>query len=292
MKHRLLIVTDHLTHSISNSLYELAPALQLAGADSEVWVCSRGSAGNEAFFEGQPADSVIASPVNGQFSFRTDGSSITSTSQLLSLEGLYAILVRMPQPLNPTFLLSLTKIVPSHKIINDPAGTIETVSSDFLMNVSQLCPCPRMCFSLHEAIALSHQYEIVLKPLYSYAGKGIVRLSTRYYWVGDIRHDIERVYELLPDIHFPMLAMRYLSNVSFGDKRTIVVNQQIMGSALRMPPADSWICNVAQGGHAVISEIDEAELLMEQELTPLLYDKGVIMYGFDTLVDDNGLRVL
>lgn len=292
MKHRLLIVTDHLTHSISNSLYELAPALQHAGPDCEVWVCSRGSKDNEAFFAGEHVDAVVASPVNDQFSFQNDGSSITRTSVKLSLQGLYAILVRMPQPLNPAFLLSLAKIVPAQKIVNDPAGTIETSSKAFLMNVAHLCPSPQMCYSLQQAIDLSHQYEIVLKPLYSYAGKGIVRLSTRFYWVGDKRYDIERVYELLPDIYFPMLSMRYLSNVSFGDKRTIVVNKQIMGSALRMPPADSWICNVAQGGHAVISEIDEAELLMEQELTPLLYNKGVIMYGFDTLVDDNGLRVL
>ena len=89
-----------------------------------------------------------------------------------------------------------------------------------------------------------------------------------------------------------MLAMDYLPNVSQGDKRTIVVNKKIIGSALRMPPPESWICNIAQGGHALISAADENELRIEQEITPLLYDKGVIMYGFDTLVNDEGKRVL
>ncbi len=41
-----------------------------------------------------------------------------------------------------------------------------------------------------------------------------------------------------------------------------------------------------------MSEADDHELLIEKELTPLLYEKGVIMYGFDTLVDDDGTRVL
>lgn len=91
---------------------------------------------------------------------------------------------------------------------------------------------------------------------------------------------------------FPMLSMRYLPNVSFGDKRIIVVNRQILGAALRLPPPDSWICNVAQGGYAVLSEVDETELRIEQELTPLLFEKGIVMYGFDTLLDDNGVRVL
>ena len=89
-----------------------------------------------------------------------------------------------------------------------------------------------------------------------------------------------------------MLAMKYLRNVSLGDKRTIVINQQVLGSAIRMPAADSWICNVANGGHAIHSQPDEDELKIERELTPLLFKKGIIMYGFDTLVDDDGHRVL
>jgi glutathione synthase len=86
--------------------------------------------------------------------------------------------------------------------------------------------------------------------------------------------------------------MKYLPNVSFGDKRTVVVNKKILGSALRMPPENSWICNVAQGGHAVMSSPDSDELAIEQELTPLLYEKGIVMYGYDTLLNDNGRRVL
>jgi glutathione synthase len=77
-----------------------------------------------------------------------------------------------------------------------------------------------------------------------------------------------------------------------GDKRTIVANYQVLGSALRMPAPGSWMCNVAQGGHGVPAEMDEDEKIIERTLTPLLHQKGVIMYGFDTLVGDDGRRVL
>jgi glutathione synthase len=292
MKHRLLVVTDHSTHSSANSLYEIAAALENDSRGYDVWVCSKGLAENQFFFAGKPKRTVLASEVRGNFSFDPDGSYIKETAQELPLSMIDSILVRMPQPLDRNFLLSLVNIVPRKKIINDPEGTIETSSKEFLMKLSHLCPSLKMCYSLEEAIELSHIHEIVLKPLYSYGGRGIVRLSTRYYWVGTQRFAIEEIYNLLPDEYFPMLAMRYLPNVSHGDKRTIIVNRQIMGSALRLPPANSWICNVAQGGHAVISEPDEAELKIEKELTPLLFQKGVVMYGFDTLVDDNGIRVL
>lgn len=292
MKHRLLVVTDHSTHSAANSLYELAVALQNDERGNDVWVCSKGLIENESFFSGKPNRTVLASEVRGNFSFHPDGTYIKETANELSLSMVDSILIRMPQPLDRNFLLSLENVAPRKNIINDPEGTIETSSKEFLMRISHLCPSPRMCYSLEEAIGLSQSHEIVLKPLYSYGGRGIVRLSTEFYWVGTLRFAIEEIYNLLPDEHFPMLAMRYLKNVSQGDKRTIIVNRQIMGSALRLPPADSWICNVAQGGHAIISEPDEAELKIERELTPLLYDKGIIMYGFDTLVDDNGIRVL
>ena len=292
MRHNLLVVTDHTTHSATNSLYELAIAMRHDIRHPNVWVCSKGLPENTGFFDGQHSSSVFASVVKEDFSFHPDGTYIKETAQELHLSQISAILVRMPQPLNPEFLLSLQSIVPARHIINDPAGTIETSSKEFLLKVAHLCPTTQMCYNLQDAIALSHDYEIVLKPLYSYGGQGIVRLSPRYFWIGDIRFDAEDIYRLLPQDHFPMLAMRYLENVSFGDKRTIVVNRQIVGSALRMPPPDSWICNVAQGGHAVLSHVDEAEKIIERELTPLLFQKGIVIYGFDTLMDDNGIRVL
>jgi glutathione synthase len=149
-----------------------------------------------------------------------------------------------------------------------------------------------LCYHADDAINLSREFEIVLKPMYSYGGRDIARLSTEYFWMGMDRYPAEMIYSILPPSMYPMLAMRYLPNVTMGDKRTIVVNNQILGSALRVPPPNSWICNIAQGGHAVFSFADEQELMIEAELTPLLYSHGIVMYGFDTLVDDHGLRVL
>ena len=89
-----------------------------------------------------------------------------------------------------------------------------------------------------------------------------------------------------------MLAMQFLKNVVLGDKRTIVANKKILGSAIRMPAEGQWICNIAQGGHALPAIPDEDELKMEAVLTPLLREKGIVLYGFDTLVNDEGRRVL
>ena len=292
MKYNMLVVTDHTTHSAANSLYELVNALHGDERNKKVWVCSRGVAENQDFFNCVPGAPIYGAVAGADFSFERMGDILKSSSTLISRDQIDVILVRMPQPLDKAFLLSLESIVPAEKIINSPKGTIETSSKEFLMQVAHLSPSPRMCYSLEEAIELSLENEIVLKPLYSYGGRGILRLSKHFFWTNVARFKADEIHSLLPSDYFPMLAMRYLPNVSFGDKRTIVVNKEIVGSALRMPPPDSWICNVAQGGHALMSQPDNEELKIESELTPLLYKKGVIIYGFDTLVDDNGLRVL
>lgn len=292
MKQNILIVTDHVTHSASNSLYELALAINNDLRSGKVWVCSRGHVENEAFFKGGYVENVFANEVADGFAFNAESSALRETSFPLSLSEIDAILIRMPQPLDKNFLLSLDEIASGKKIINNVYGTIETSSKEFLTTIAHLCPSPTMCYSAAEAVALSYTHEIVLKPMYSYGGKGIVRLSTDFFWIEDTRYNASEIFSHLTDEYFPMLAMRYLKNVDMGDKRTIVVNRQILGSALRMPPPNSWICNVANGGYAILSEADEEELKMERELTPLLFEKGVVMYGFDTLVDDNGIRVL
>ncbi len=292
MKYNLLVVTDHSTHSSSNSLYELSVALLADQRSRNIWVCSRGLEENDDFFQSIPNASIYASSVKEAFAFDPGGSFLQRTSVLLDKNEVDGILIRMPQPLDKAFLLSLENIVTPDRIINQPRGTIETSSKEFLLQVAHLCPSPQMVSSIEEAVALSHEKEIVIKPLYSYGGRGIVRLSPDYFWQGMKKYPAVKIFQMLRDDQFPMLAMNYLPNVSFGDKRTIVVNKNIIGSALRMPAENSWICNVAQGGHAFISAPDTDELIIEREITPMLYDKGVIMYGFDTLVNDEGRRVL
>ncbi|MEM6966747.1 MAG: hypothetical protein AAF573_18425, partial [Bacteroidota bacterium] len=88
------------------------------------------------------------------------------------------------------------------------------------------------------------------------------------------------------------LAVKFLKNVTQGDKRIVVVHGKIMGASLRLPPKDAWLCNVAMGGQSVPATVDEDEKKIIARINPLLAKLGIVMYGVDTLVDDNGKRVL
>jgi glutathione synthase len=292
MKYSLLVVTDHTTHTDSNSIYRLCQVMRADPRCNEVWVCSRGLEKNNDFFGGMPDAEIFASRVTDAYAFDQHGRFFYTDALLISRVAVDAILIRMPQPPDPTFLFSLETIVPRSHIINRPDGIMETSSKSFLLELSHLCSEPLLCYTIEQAIILGSKQEIVLKPMYSYGGRGLVRLSAHDCWNENERHPLSELSSFLDESHFPMLATRFLKNVTMGDKRTIVANGQILGSALRLPAPGSWMCNVAQGGRAELADADEDELRIERVVTPLLLSKGVIFYGFDTLVDDDGKRVL
>jgi len=157
-----------------------------------------------------------------------------------------------------------------------------------------LCPDIQLCNSKEDVLKMSKKYPIVLKPLKEYGGKGIVRIVDKTVDIGDREIDLEiyleSVNEELTTDGF--LAMKYLKNVSQGDKRILVVGGQIMASSLRLPAEGSWLCNVAQGGKSVKADVTNEEIKIVKGLTPELIKEGVLIFGADTLEDDYGKRIL
>jgi len=291
-KYNLLILTDHLSHNSTNSVYALARALRLDERCGECWVCSRGLPMNEMFFKGKPGGGIFGNWIKLDFAYDKHGFFFQKDLQEIDPKLVDVVLIRLPQPANVPFLLSLSALFSNKPIVNSPEGILETSSKEYLLQLRDLCPPVTLCNSIQEAIELSQQYEIVLKPMYSFGGHGLMRLSKEWCWNENERFPIAEVIDVFSLTQFPMLAMKYLKNVVMGDKRTIVANKKILGTAIRMPVEGHWICNVAQGGHALPATPDEDEMKIEAILTPLLHEKGIVVYGFDTLVDDDGKRVL
>jgi glutathione synthase len=273
-------------------MYGLCQALRQDQRCGDVRVCSRGIEINADFFAGNSMANIYGSKVDHDFSFESADRILINISTIIDRATVDVILIRMPQPVDVIFLRSLEQVVVPEMIINRPEGVIETASKEFLLHIPHLCAEPVLREHVDDAFRQSQEKEIVLKPLYSYGGKGLIRLSNNDGWIGNQRYDLHDMFELLDDSMFPMLSNPFLQNVAQGDKRTIIVNQKILGSTIRYPAPGSWMCNVAQGGHAEIATMDAEEIEMEKELTPMLIKRGIVMYAMDTLMGDDGRRVL
>ena len=179
-------------------------------------------------------------------------------------------------------------------IVNRPSGIIRTSSKAFLLEVAEVCPPIRLVRSVEEVLAYAQEFPLVLKPLREYGGKGVIKIKGQDLDDGNQIYDAQKyLQQLRPVLESEgMLAMKFLKNVSQGDKRIIVVGGEIMACSLRLPAADSWLCNVAQGGTAVAATAEPEERELVATIHPKLAAAGVLIYGVDTLVNDDGQRVL
>lgn len=290
---RIIILTDHKKHSDQNSLYPLARQLQAHENCKCLDIASRSLDENHNFFYEKDVNNLYGCKVTRYFEYSEDGHFYTDNLKALDYKSYDIVWLRLARPITDETLLWLESNA-KNIIINRPSGILQTSSKAYLINFPEICPPIKLVNSIDEILAFAQNFDIVLKPLKEYGGKGLLKIQ------GDQINDGEKNYDLLPYLKGiesfitkeGYLAMKFLKNVSQGDKRILVVNGEVLAASLRLPPEGSWLCNVAQGGKSVATEVTNEEMKIIETIAPSLLEKGIVIFGADTLVDDNGKRIL
>lgn len=291
--YRILILSDHRIHSHVESIYAIANALKRHKRCLHVHAVSRGLAENQAFFDSPQIGRFYAVSVNPDFRFHEDGRAWTTNPFPALLEDYDVVFLRLPRVNSMAFFEKIEQVVDPQRIINQPQGIIGTGSKAFLMEFPEVCPPMKLCYSVADVEEMRARFAIVLKPFNSSGGKGLVRIDgDEVETNGQIIRWEEFLAELETVIGEGYLAMKFMENVSEGDKRVIVVNGKIVAAALRVPKEGQWLCNVSQGAKSVFAEPDAAEIEIAERITPELMRRGVVYFGFDTLMGDDGKRIL
>lgn len=288
----MLVLTDHTGHSAQNSLYPLVQAMRHHPRCDQIDVATRGNVLNDFFFIRLMIKAPFVIKADESFAYHPDGRSLNKNLQRVRIDNYDVVWLRMPPPLSTEFLGFLDHTFANQLIINDPLGIYETGSKQFLLNFPGLCPPMKACYSIEEILDFKDRFPIVLKPFRNYGGNGIVRIDGEKVWEGKRETTLEEFLDSIKNQEIAYLAVKFLKNVSLGDKRIVVVDGKIMGASLRLPAERSWICNGAMGGSSNYTEVDEDEVSIVNRLTPSLNKLGIVMYGIDTLVNDEGRRIL
>ncbi len=291
-KRKVLIFTDHRKHSSENSLYDLTIKCLEHPATETVSIATKGNALNLDFFNCVIDSNLWATTVDRSFSFSTDDHPLSKNFIQIKFQEYDLVWLRMPPPLTSKFLEYLDKVFFNSVIINDPKSIELTGSKKFLLNFPKLCPPMKLCSSVSDIDAFRSLFPIVLKPLNEYGGRGILKIDRGVVYSDTDSWTFEEFAMGFKQNPIDYLAVKYLKNVRKGDKRIVVVNGEILGASLRLPAENSWLCNVSMGGSSSIAEIDQEEKEIIKEINPYLSQRGIVMYGVDTLVDDTGQRVL
>ncbi len=291
---KVLVLTDHSGHSVQNSIYSLLNEMSNHPLCQNIDVASRGIAKNNAFFSNMDIKSLYGVRIDSNFSYSENGVYFSKELKKLSLGDYDIIFMRLPRPITDEWLLWLDAHKNQAVIVNSPKGIIKTSSKEYLLSIPEVCPIIRKINTVEDVIDFASQYPIVLKPLREYGGKGVVKVVDDKIYDGNEEYDRDTYLESIKESIAAegYIGMKYLKNVSQGDKRILVVGGEILAASLRLPAEGSWLCNVSQGGRSIGADITSEELKIIRTISPQLIKEGILIYGADTLVDDDGKRVL
>lgn len=291
-QYKVLVLTDHTNHSGENSLYALVRAMSQHPLCGQIDVATRANAENNAFFTQHETFLLSATQAREDFEFSPTGKLLKQDLRQVVFTDYDLVWLRLPPPLTIPFLAFLKNSFPKQCIINNPAGIYETGSKSFLTHFEDCCPPMKICQSVEDIVAFKNQFPIVLKPFREYGGRGIVRIDGNKVWQGQHELSFDEFVMQIQNTEIAYLGVKFLKNVSKGDKRIVVVNGKIIGASLRLPAKGSWLCNVSMGGSSNFTVVNEEEQKIIERINPMLSKMGIVMYGVDTLVNDEGKRIL
>lgn len=293
-QYRILVLTDHTGHSDQNSIYAILNQMSAHPRCHSIDIASRGLKENSHFFDGMHREALLGCSVTSDFRYSKSGNSYKHNLRKLKVKYYDIVLLRLPRPITDDFLSWVAEVFSHAYVVNNPKGIIRTSNKKYLVNFPTICPDLRLCYSIEEIKEEIDKYPIVLKPLKEYGGRGLLKIQSDIIDDGVNEYDTDTYLNALQERieSDGYLSMRYLKNVSQGDKRILVVGGEILASSLRLPKEGNWLCNVSQGGESVATEVTEREREIINKINPILASEGILIYGTDTLVDDDGQRVL
>lgn len=206
-----------------------------------------------------------------------------SPAQELSLHEVDVVLMRQDPPFNmeyitATYLLEMLK--PDVLVVNDPLHVRNAPEKLFMFNFPQFVP-PTIITRNVEKIEnfLSEHKDIVIKPLYGYAGQAIFRIKQ-----GDSNlHSLLEVF--FGNSREPIIAQRFIPEIKTMDKRILVIDGKVSAIYGRVPAHGDIRANMRVGGTGVKIDWPERDLLIGETIGKELVKRGILLAGIDVIGD-------
>ena len=165
-------------------------------------------------------------------------------------------------------------------VVNDPFWVRNYPEKLLVLEFPDLTP-PTMIARDLDAIRdfRARHNDIIVKPLYGNGGAGVFRLKP-----GD--NNLVSLHEMFTGINNePLIAQKFLPDVSNGDKRVILVDGEPIGAINRVPAEGETRSNLHVGGTAVQVGLTARDKEICAAIGPLLREKGQIFVGIDVIGD-------
>ena len=166
------------------------------------------------------------------------------------------------------------------RFINDPGGIKNFTEKICPIYFSDLMP--KTLVTSDEKIfkdTLSRKKILILKTLYNKGGEGVVKVEKKD------KNSLKRFKELIEAYKVPVVIQDFVSKVSDGDKRVILIEGEPVGLINRVPKIGQYKANLHLGGKAEISVLTTKEREICKKIKPFLLENKLIFVGID-LIDE------
>ena len=200
-----------------------------------------------------------------------------------SLKSFSAVLMRTDPPfnieyLNTTWLLTAATRQGA-KVFNDPSAVRDHSEKLSITEFPELIP-PTVVTRELSAVEEFHQThrDIVIKPLDGMGGMGVFR-------VGPDGLNLASIVETLGENGArTLMVQRFLSEISQGDKRVLLIGGEVVPFSLaRIPQGNEIRGNLAAGGKGIAMPLTDAEKRIAERLAPILNQRGLFLVGLDLI---------
>jgi glutathione synthase len=172
----------------------------------------------------------------------------------------------------------LERLGPGTLVVNDPFWVRNYPEKLLVLQFPDLTPPTTIARDLATLRAFRERHgDIILKPLYGNGGAGVFRLTP------DDRNLVS-LYELFTGMNRePLIAQKFVPDVSNGDKRVILVDGEPIGAINRVPPIGETRSNLHIGGTAQKIGLTARDREICDVIGPLLREKGQVFVGIDVI---------
>ncbi len=203
--------------------------------------------------------------------------------QAVNLADFDVVWLRQDPPFDMGYITSthlLDMIHPDTLVVNDPFWVRNYPEKLLVLNFEGLTPPTTIARDLETIKAFKAEHkDIILKPLYGNGGAGVFRL-------GPDDKNLTSLHELFTGINTePLIAQKFLPDVSNGDKRIILVDGEPVGAINRVPAKGETRSNMHVGGRPEKVGMTPRDLEICAQIGPLLKEKGQIFVGIDVIGD-------
>ena len=191
--------------------------------------------------------------------------------------------LRQDPPFDMSYITTthlLDMIHPETLVVNDPFWVRNYPEKLLVLEFADLTPPTTIARDPETLRAFKDRHgDIILKPLYGNGGAGVFRLDPN-------DRNFNSLYEVFASINRePLIAQKFLSDVSAGDKRVILVDGEAVGAINRVPAEGETRSNMHAGGRPEPVTLTERDREICARIGPLLREKGQIFVGIDVIGD-------